>query len=90
MNEQQLQKWEQIRKVGPWKYGLKYGIVWGTLVGMVFIFVYSIKQPDKISENIPNILIMMVIYWISGIILYRFIFWRSKEKVYQVWKKNQK
>jgi hypothetical protein len=36
-----------------------------------------------------GIFMMLVIYWITGIILYRFIFWRVKEKAYQSWKANQ-
>ncbi len=90
MNEQQLQKWEQIRKNGPWKYALIYGTIWGLIVGF-FVFIFnSLRHFDKAFDNIPSIIIMFSIYWITGIIIYRFIIWRVKERVYQTWKKNQK
>ena len=89
MNEQQLQKWEQIRKKGPWKYALIYGTIWGLVVGFFVLIFNSLRHFDKVFDNIPSIIIMFSIYWITGIIIYRFIFWRAKERVYQTWKKNQ-
>ncbi len=90
MNEQQLQKWEQIRKDGPWKYAFKYGTIWGFVVGFFVFLINSFRYFDKAFDNIPAIIIMFSIYWITGIIIYRFIIWQAKERGYQTWKKNQK
>jgi len=88
MTEQQLQKWEQTRKAGPWNYAIKYGTVWGIFVGFFVFIANSLGHFDKAFDNIPSLVIMFLIYWVTGVIIYRFIFWRAKERVYQTWKNN--
>ncbi len=87
MTEQQIQKWEQIRKAGPWKFALKYGTVWGFFVGFFVTVFNSLRQ--KIFDDISSLIIIFMIYWVAGVIIYRFIIWRAKERVYQAWKNNR-
>jgi len=87
MKEDQLQKWEQTRQLGPWKYALIYGSIWGFFV-VAFVFILnSFLNFDQRMATGKGILMMVAIYWITGIILYRFIIWNAKEKAY---KANQK
>jgi uncharacterized membrane protein YfcA len=89
MKENQFKKWEQTRQLGPWKYGLLYGTIWALFVVAFVFIVNSFLHFDDRMITASGIFMMLVIYWITGIILYRFIFWRVKEKAYQSWKANQ-
>jgi len=89
MKENQFKKWEQTRQLGPWKYGLLYGTIWALFVVAFVFIVNSFLHFDDRLVTASGIFMMLVIYWITGIILYRFIFWRVKEKAYQSWKANQ-
>jgi cobalamin synthase len=89
MKPKQIEKWEKTRQMGPWKYALIYGTVWGFFVA-AFVFIANyLSGVDESKNNIISILLMLLVYWVTGIILYRFIFWRAKERVYQSWKKTQ-
>ncbi len=89
MKPKQIEKWEKTRQLGPWKYALIYGSIWGFFVA-AFVFVANVLSGHNNQyESISSILIMLFIYWITGIILYRFIFWRAKERVYQKWIDHQ-
>ncbi len=89
MTEKQFQKWTEIRKDGPWKYALKYGTIWGVVVACFVFVANSFGHFNRAFDNIPALVVMFLIYWVTGIIIYRFIFWRAKERVYQDWKKRQ-
>ncbi len=90
MNQQQIEKWAQTRQLGPWKYALIYGSIWGFFV-VAFVFILnSFLHFDNRMSTGSGILLMVAIYWVTGIILYRFIIWKAKEKVYQNWLNSQK
>ena len=89
MKPQQIEKWEQTRKMGAWKYGLIYGTIWGLLVVAFVIIVNSFFKFDPRMLTTKGIGSMIVIYWIAGVFLYRFVFWRAKEKLYQAWKEKK-
>jgi len=89
MKEKQLQKWEQTRLMGPWKYALIYGTIWGFAVAAFVFIANSLGHFNQAFDNIPAIFTMLLTYWVTGVIIYRFIFWRAKERVYQAWKNNQ-
>ncbi len=86
MKLQHLQKWEQTRQMGPWKYALIYGSIWALFV-VAFVFVVnSFVKFDERLFTFSGLVFALAIYWVTGIVLYRFIIWRAKEKVYQQWK----
>jgi amino acid permease len=84
----QIEKWEKTRQLGPWKYALIYGSIWGFFVAGFVILMNYFTHFSK-PKDTAGIVIMILIYWITGIILYRYIFWKAKERVYQSWKNNQ-
>ncbi len=90
MKENQIQKWAVTRQMGAWRYGLTYGTIWGFFVASFVFLANYFTDFNKEMSNLKGILLMLAIYWITGIILYRFIFWSAKERAYQAWKKNQK
>ena len=89
MKPKQIEKWEKTRKLGPWKYALIYGSIWGFSVGGFILLMNYFTHDNKTTRDFPHIVIMFLIYWVTGVIIYRFIFWRAKERVYQNWKNNQ-
>ena len=89
MKPKQIEKWEKTRQLGPWKYALIYGSIWGFFVAVFVIIMNYFTHFSKMTKDPTGILIMFLIYWVTGIILYRFIFWKAKERVYQSWKNNQ-
>jgi len=88
MKPKDIQKWEETRKLGPWKYAFLYGSVWALfVVGFMFILNSFFKFDQRIF-HLSGLLFFLAVYWITGIILYRFIIWRAKEKIYEAWKNN--
>jgi len=88
MKPKRIENWERIRQKGAWRYGLIYGTVWGVFV-VVFVWLvdqFFLKQ-DKIMSNL---LTWLILYIITGILLYRFVMWNINEKYYQKWLSNQK
>ncbi len=89
MKPKQIEKWEKTRQMGPWKYALIFGSLWGFFVA-AFVFLANYFTGDKTNySSFSSILIMLLIYWVTGIILYRFIFWNAKERVYQKWQNQE-
>ena len=88
MNHKQIQKWEKTRQMGPWKYALIYGSIWGIVLGGFIILFNQISKTQN-KYDLAGYIITFSIYIITGIILYRFIFWRAKEKVYRAWKDGE-
>jgi len=87
MKPKQIEKWEKTRKMGPWKYALINGALWGIFVAS-FVSITTYFFDDK-TKDIPYFIWMYVMYIFGGILLYRFFMWRYYERKYQSWKKNQ-
>ena len=87
MKPKRIENWERIRQKGPWRYGLIYGTIWGVFV-VLFVWIvdqFFLKQ-DKIMSNLIT---WLILYIVTGILLYRFIMWNINEKYYQKWLSNQ-
>ncbi len=93
MKPKQISSWEKTRQMGAWKYGLIYGTIWGVFV-VAFLYVINLFfHIDPKGMDTSKLIIMLIIYVITGIVLYRFVMWRFKEKMYQKWmdaQNNQK
>jgi len=89
MKPNQLEKWKKTRELGPWKYALIYGTIWALFV---LSFVFIVNTFLKFDENLfttKGLVFALAIYWVTGFILYRFIVWNSKEKIYKKYLKKQ-
>jgi len=85
MKPKQITSWEKTRQMGAWKYGLIYGSIWGVFV-VAFLYVVNVLfKLDPKGMDTPKLITMSVIYIIAGIVLYRFVMWRFKEKMYKKW-----
>jgi len=89
MKPKQIEKWEKTRKMGPWRYALIYGTLWGILVPtFVYIMNYFLHFDDKVRD-ISYIIWNYVFFIFVGILMYRFLVWRNTERKYQAWKNQQ-
>ncbi len=89
MTDNKMQKWEITRQMGRWKYALIYGSIWGFFVSLFVFMLNYFFSFDHRKQDLTSIIIMVSIYWLTGIILYGFIFWKTNERRYQAWKNEQ-
>jgi len=82
MQDNQFTKWGKTRRMGPWRYALIYGSIWGASVTFFIWFFNTFMEYSDSMNTIEGILLIFLIYWVAGIIIYRYIIWRAKEKVY--------
>jgi len=90
LKEKQAKKWEKTRKLGPWKYALIYGTIWAVFV-VVFVWIFNLFfQFDDRIITLKGFLNTLFIYWIIGIIMYRYFMWKLYENGYQFYLKNKR
>ena len=89
MKPKRIESWEKIREKGSWRYGLIYGSIWGLFVVAFLTVINYFTLTNKNDFSFEKLLIMVIIYLITGILLYRFLMWKINENNYQKWLASQ-
>ncbi len=88
MNPEKVKTWGVTRQMGAWRYSLTYGTIWGFFTSaLIFLGRYFSHHQEALDLKLN--LITILLYWIGGIILYRYIIWKNKEQEYQTWLERQ-
>ena len=87
--DRHMEKWENVRKEGKWRFILVHGVLfWGLMMTLTMLLFNLLIHPEKTLTWVLIEFVMYLIGFSLGGVVWGLVVWRSSEKRYNEWKEK--